>query len=305
MWTGCNNWPTCCGTASRSSCTARPAPERRTWPASSPGTWPSQARSNSFSSTRRTRTRTFSKASGRCSARAGRAGPGRAFRGDPAGGVQPLVILLDTGPIVAAAARTDPYHERCGRLLAEAVRPLLVPSPVVAEVCHLLEREAGSKVEAQFLHSLVVGTLTVVEPTSEDYERMSGLVTQYEDLPLGGVDAAVVARRTARPRRGRDPRSSPLLRRPTPPRVRLHSAAVTGKGALGEELGLWPAPGRVDSIERRPRSRLGRGAAVPLRPGRRDSCGAAGSVVVSLYVAALDDDDHARCDLARAVGSRG
>jgi len=103
------------------------------------------------------------------------------------------VILLDTGPIVAAAARTDPHHERCARLLAEVVRPLLVPSPVVAEVCHLLEREAGSKVEAQFLHSLAVGTLTVVEPTSEDHKRMSGLVAQYEDLPLGGVDAAVVA----------------------------------------------------------------------------------------------------------------
>jgi predicted nucleic acid-binding protein len=60
------------------------------------------------------------------------------------------VILLDTGPIVAAAARTDPYHERCARLLAGAARPLLVPSPVGAEVCHLLEREAGSNVEAQF-----------------------------------------------------------------------------------------------------------------------------------------------------------
>lgn len=47
--------------------------------------------------------------------------------------------------------------------------------------------------EAQFLHSLAVGTLTVVEPTSDDYERMSGLVAQYEDLPLGGLDAAVVA----------------------------------------------------------------------------------------------------------------
>lgn len=103
------------------------------------------------------------------------------------------MILLDTGPIVAAAARTDPHHERCVRLLAETRRPLLVPSPVVAEVCHLLEREAGSKVEAQFLHSVAVGTLTIVEPTSEDYERMSGLVVQYQDLPLGGVDAAVVA----------------------------------------------------------------------------------------------------------------
>lgn len=91
------------------------------------------------------------------------------------------------------ATRTDPHHKRCARLLAEVVRPLLVPSPVVAEVCYLLEREAGRKVEAQFLHSLSVGTLTVDDLTSEDYRRMSGLVAQYEDLPLGGVDAAGVA----------------------------------------------------------------------------------------------------------------
>jgi uncharacterized protein len=32
-----------------------------------------------------------------------------------------------------------------------------------------------------------------VAPTPDDYRRMATLVEQYDDLPLGGVDAAVVA----------------------------------------------------------------------------------------------------------------
>jgi hypothetical protein len=35
--------------------------------------------------------------------------------------------------------------------------PLLVPSLVVTEVCYLLEREAGPRVEAQFVRSLADG----------------------------------------------------------------------------------------------------------------------------------------------------
>jgi predicted nucleic acid-binding protein len=103
------------------------------------------------------------------------------------------VTLLGTGPIVAAATRTDTHHERCAHLLADAPRPLLVPTPVVAEVCYLLERDAGSAIEAQFLYSIAAGTLTALDPTAEDYERMSQLVAQYQSLPLGGVDASVIA----------------------------------------------------------------------------------------------------------------
>jgi predicted nucleic acid-binding protein len=56
------------------------------------------------------------------------------------------LIVVDTGPLVAAADDHD--HARCVAMFAAARRPWLVPQPVIAEVCYLLEREHGSRAEA-------------------------------------------------------------------------------------------------------------------------------------------------------------
>jgi predicted nucleic acid-binding protein len=106
------------------------------------------------------------------------------------------VIVVDTGPLVAAANHDDRDHGRCVELMAGAARSrrlLLVPAPVIAEVCYLLERERGSRVEAAFLRSFRGGVFTLVALTLADLERMAELVERYADLPLGGVDAAVIA----------------------------------------------------------------------------------------------------------------
>ncbi len=58
---------------------------------------------------------------------------------------------------------------------------MLVPAPVVVEVCQLLESRQGIRAQAAFLASL------------GDYTRAAHLVEQYADLPLGAVDAAVIA----------------------------------------------------------------------------------------------------------------
>jgi uncharacterized protein len=63
------------------------------------------------------------------------------------------VIIVDTGPLVAAANSRDKDHVRCVEMFRYARKPWLVPQPVVAEVCYLLERERGSHVEASFLRS--------------------------------------------------------------------------------------------------------------------------------------------------------
>lgn len=76
---------------------------------------------------------------------------------------------------------------------APAGRELLVSATVVGEVGYLLNREAGPRVEALFLRSLAAGDFVPVELTSGDYARMSELVAQYADLPLGTTDPSVVA----------------------------------------------------------------------------------------------------------------
>jgi predicted nucleic acid-binding protein len=106
------------------------------------------------------------------------------------------VILVDTGPLVAAALSGDVNHVRCTQLFTALHlnrEALLVPALVVTEVCYLLEREAGPRVEAGFLESVAEGDFTVVDLEPADYARAAELVVQYADLPLGAVDASVVA----------------------------------------------------------------------------------------------------------------
>ncbi|MEV7907979.1 type II toxin-antitoxin system VapC family toxin [Streptomyces anulatus] len=102
------------------------------------------------------------------------------------------MIVIDSGPLVAAVNIRDRYHEPCARLLRSHPGPLLVPATVVTEVCQLIERRQGSKAEAAFLSSFRTG-LVLADVTTEDLDRMSELVEVYADLPLGAVDASVIA----------------------------------------------------------------------------------------------------------------
>ncbi|MFC4534294.1 type II toxin-antitoxin system VapC family toxin [Sphaerisporangium dianthi] len=100
--------------------------------------------------------------------------------------------MIDSGPLVAALNSRDNHHEACTRLLRTHPGPLLVPATVVTEVCQLVEKRQGSKAEAAFLQSFETG-LTLVDLTDRDLMRMSALVEAYASLPLGAVDASVIA----------------------------------------------------------------------------------------------------------------
>lgn len=104
-----------------------------------------------------------------------------------------MTLICDTGPLYATLNRRDDDHERCRAVLENHPGPLLVPSPVLAEVCWLLESRVGPDVEATFLDSVASGEPKLVDLTVADVVRMAELVRQYRDFPLGAVDAAVVA----------------------------------------------------------------------------------------------------------------
>ncbi|WP_245671586.1 type II toxin-antitoxin system VapC family toxin [Nocardia amamiensis] len=59
------------------------------------------------------------------------------------------------------------------------------------EVCWLLE--ARPDIEATFLDRVQQGVFELVSLTKPDIGRIAELVRQYADLPLGTVDASVVA----------------------------------------------------------------------------------------------------------------
>jgi predicted nucleic acid-binding protein len=103
------------------------------------------------------------------------------------------VIICDTGPLVAALNRIDQDHVRCLELLEQHPGPLLVPSPVLTEVCYFLETRVGPMGEVAFLKSVASGQLQLVELRQDDLTRIVELVETYADFPLGAVDASVIA----------------------------------------------------------------------------------------------------------------
>jgi len=102
-----------------------------------------------------------------------------------------VTTLLDTSPLVAAIDRSDTHHARCAALLESAESPLLIPTTVIVEVCWLVEERPD--IEAAFLESIAAGEFEHVPIIAADLLRMAELVRTYADLPLGAVDASVVA----------------------------------------------------------------------------------------------------------------
>jgi len=106
------------------------------------------------------------------------------------------VIVVDTGPLVAAVLSADDDHRACVDLFASAHlggEQLVVPSFVVPEVCYLIQREAeGAKVEADFVYSPAAGAFAVAD-CEDVLLRIAELMDTYTDLPLGLADASVVA----------------------------------------------------------------------------------------------------------------
>lgn len=70
---------------------------------------------------------------------------------------------------------------------------MIVPTLVITEVLHLLGTRLGAEPEVRFLGDFADGAFTVEPVAAEDWLRIAELVALYRDLPLGGVDASVVA----------------------------------------------------------------------------------------------------------------
>lgn len=78
-------------------------------------------------------------------------------------------------------------------LLASPPGPLIVPSLVVTEVAYLLGKRLGWQKEVALLGELATGQLLIEQFHPADLLRTAELVTSYRDLPLGTVDASIVA----------------------------------------------------------------------------------------------------------------
>lgn len=103
------------------------------------------------------------------------------------------MLIVDAGPLYAAAVTRDKHHRRAVELLSTSPRPLLVPVLVVTEVAYLLGDRIGPHAELAFARAVADGELVVEPVLDSEWARIAELIEQYLDLPLGIVDASVVA----------------------------------------------------------------------------------------------------------------
>ena len=102
-----------------------------------------------------------------------------------------MICVVDSGPLYAAADLDDEHHAGCVAALTMPGRLLVIPSLVVAEVTYLIGTRLGPEAEAVFLASLA--DYDVAAPFPEEWARIGELVKRYQDFPLGGTDASVIA----------------------------------------------------------------------------------------------------------------
>jgi predicted nucleic acid-binding protein len=103
-----------------------------------------------------------------------------------------MSVLLDTGIVYAYYDRSDRWHVRARTLIQGERQALVVPSPVVPEIDHLLGQRLGVKSRLAFYAGLVEGDYLVADLPRDAYARVADLNRRFEDLNLGFVDAAVI-----------------------------------------------------------------------------------------------------------------
>lgn len=82
-----------------------------------------------------------------------------------------MAIIVDTGPLYALADADDQYHRAVAKFVAATRETLIVPSPVVPEVCYLLGEYLGADAETEFLQSLIGQELLLEHFNTKDLQR--------------------------------------------------------------------------------------------------------------------------------------
>lgn len=102
-----------------------------------------------------------------------------------------VLAIVDTGPLYAVTDTTDAAHRAALDVLQRRDLQLIIPALVVAEVTYLVGTRLGPEAETTFLRGLE--DFHVEAPAPDDWPVIADLVLQYQDVPLGGTDASVIA----------------------------------------------------------------------------------------------------------------
>lgn len=102
------------------------------------------------------------------------------------------MITLDTSGAFALLNHDDSDYRAATKALRAEVRPYLMPAAILGELAYLVQTRLPPAILDRLLTDLEDGRYTLV-CDHQDLTRVQELVRRYADLPLGLVDAAVIA----------------------------------------------------------------------------------------------------------------
>ena len=103
-----------------------------------------------------------------------------------------MTLIIDAGPLVALADKADRMRGPVRAALADERGALVIPTPVTAEVDHLLGVRHGERARRAFLADLAAGRFAVFCLERSDHRLVADVDARYEDLRLGLADCSLV-----------------------------------------------------------------------------------------------------------------
>jgi predicted nucleic acid-binding protein len=100
------------------------------------------------------------------------------------------MIILDTGPLVAALDRRDYYHSWAKEQFFRHSPPFLTCEAVITEACFLLRKLA--KGPETVLSLVKKNALEIRFQLQKELETIATLVGKYSDIPMSLADACLV-----------------------------------------------------------------------------------------------------------------
>ncbi len=100
-------------------------------------------------------------------------------------------VIADTGAIIALLDEDDKHHAAVVEVAQSF--DLLIPVTVIPEVDYLVTKYLGEAVVRSFLEAMTEGAFIYLPIEIEEIRRTTEIMARYSDIPIGFVDASLVA----------------------------------------------------------------------------------------------------------------
>ena len=100
-------------------------------------------------------------------------------------------VIADTGAIIALLDEDDKHHAAVVEVAQSF--DLLIPVTVLPEVDYLVTKYLGEAVVRSFLEAMIEGAFIYLPIEIEEIRRTTEIMARYADIPIGFVDASLVA----------------------------------------------------------------------------------------------------------------